>query len=194
MIFLGLQYPLWTIEKAHMKARNTFYLGPKAKNKESKYLIMPYSPDLSNFKKWGKAFNLEVAFQYKNTIERTLIQNKPKDKATAGVYTIPCIDCKDTYYVGETGRSLSKRIDEHTGDIKRNALTSSLYQHSLATRHILNLNGAKIIYNTNNYLERKVVESTLIKELNNFNMSEGQYKMGPLLHKYVYHKIKHKLV
>ena len=194
--FIELQYPLWVIEQAHIKARKTYYKlnDTRTPSNTKKYLVMPYSANLGKLKYWLKEYDVELAYKYGNTIGKSLLRNKPVSIKHVGVYTIPCADCPDNVYIGETGRSVEQRVHEHKLDVRRQANTSSIYTHINTHNHTIDFNNHKIIYKSNNYLERRVVESSLINIKNNFNLSEGQFKLGPLLQSFVYKYIRKKLL
>ena len=91
-------------------------------------------------------------------------------------------------YIGETGRSLQKRLKEHRADIKHErSRTSALADHSLKTKHHLRLEDAKIIAREEHYLRRKIREALkIIKHPDNINR-DGRYKISdswrPLIRK-----------
>ena len=191
--FINLQYPLWVINEAHQKARNSYFLPPIVKETENKkYLILPYTPALQNLKNWAKKYNLEIAFKYNNTTGRTMISNHPKSKQQAGIYSIKCNSCP-LIYIGQTGRDVATRAREHFLDVRRGNEKSSFFQHVNTTNHSIDFTSAKLIHNCDNHNNRKIIESTLISQLDNFNISPGQNKFGPLLQHLVYHKIKDKI-
>ena len=49
------------------------------------------------------------------------------------VYAIKCCLCKDTFYIGETGRKVSSRINEHLRDIKN--FTAYIQYNSVVADH-----------------------------------------------------------
>ena len=77
--------------------------------------------------------DLKIAFRTNNTLDH-LLRHKtpPPDKFTSsGVYKLTCPDC-DKAYVGQTGRSFSKRYDEH-----RRAFHNNNSHNSNFARHLL---------------------------------------------------------
>ena len=72
------------------------------------------------------------------------------------VYAFQCGEC-DRNYIGETGRRIGKRIDEHlTTDNK-----SHVYKHVAQTRHVINEEDFSIIIGSGdgNYKKRKISEA-----------------------------------
>ena len=47
-----------------------------------------------------------------------------KEKASGVVYQIPCKNCNQVY-IGETGRTLATRLQEHKDDVRKNAKNNS---------------------------------------------------------------------
>lgn len=70
--------------------------------------------------------------------------NNSKDKTdesnNSGIYRINCKDC-NAAYIGQTGRQLKTRINEH----KKN-LTSNVYQHRLNLGHNIDYENAKLLH------------------------------------------------
>lgn len=192
-IFLNLQYPPWYIEKAHLKARKTFYNTQRDRPVFSSYLVLPYSPVLTNVSRLFKNNGIGFAFSYNKTLYKTLTRNSPKSVDMGGVYSISCRDCTNNRYIGQTGRPLTKRAREHELDVRRGNEKSSFYNHVSNTNHFINYDNIKSIYKSNNVLIRKIVESSLITEFENFNLDDGQYKFKSLLHNFVFKHVKKKL-
>ena len=62
------------------------------------------------------------------------------------VYQVECKDCEKPY-IGETGRKLKIRLDEHRkGGEGEHGKTSGLSQHIQQTNHTINFNDAKILH------------------------------------------------
>ena len=106
---------------------------------------------------------------------KKLISNKPKPEGEAGVYQIPCSNCNLVYY-GETGRSFSVRLKEHRNDVKNCNESNAAFIHKIRNDHAINWNQAKILFKSNDYFKRRLVESSLIGSYPNFNLSEGHFE------------------
>ena len=126
------------------------------------------------------------------TIRKILVH--PKDKInkqnTIGViYNIPCKNCPSSY-IGETGRSLGVRINEHKKDVEKNkkgpftraarkeSLTelnaSAVTDHVNKNNHEINWENTQIIGKESNTLYRKVKEAIAIKrQTNGMNRDDG---------------------
>ena len=85
-------------------------------------ITLPYSSKLESIKNTIDYFSssssnivnsLSLSFEYPNTIRNKLVNKSCKiGNKESGVYCVPCLQCNDCY-IGETGRSLAVRLDEH---------------------------------------------------------------------------------
>ena len=122
-----------------------------------------------------KKHNVSSTFKPSRTIRSSLRSVKdpicPKD--SKGVYLIPC-SC-GTPYIGETGRSVSQRIQEHVADLKHNrSRSSALAEHAEKTNHHICIEDAEVIANIDHFYHRKLREALEIeKRLVNLNRDDG---------------------
>ena len=77
---------------------------------------------------------------------------------TCAVYKINCESCPNAY-IGETGRNVSMRMNEHKKDIEKKKDTSQIYQHIGATGHTFDFDGVKILHKNQNMTTRRILES-----------------------------------
>jgi len=122
-----------------------------------------------------KIHSVPVTFRPLNTIRMSLRSAKdpidPKDMK--GVYMIPC--SYGTPYIGETGRSISQRISEHTADLKhRRSKSSALAEHAEKTNHHVCIEEASVIARVSQFHHRKFREALVIeKRPCNLNREDG---------------------
>ena len=161
--FSKLAYPDFILKKALRKARCSFFRPTTRPKFKGSTVSVPYVPALdSPFQsKLAASFNCRTVFSYPNKIKSLVSSNAPKPLFQKGVYRIDCKNC-DKFYIGETGRSLNKRIIEHKNDILNHNLNNSMFVHSLDNNHSFNFNEAKIIIPCNDLPTRKITESSLI--------------------------------
>ena len=122
-----------------------------------------------------------------NTISRCLksVKDPIDPRCHKGFYLIPCSCGKP--YIGETGRSIMTRIQEHVADIKHNrSKTSALAEHSSKTNHHICVEDSHVVVKINHYHHRKFREAIEIgKHPNNLNRDDG-WKISdnwiPILH------------
>ena len=85
----------------------------------------------------------------------------PEEKRTGVVYEVPCHDC-DHVYIGETGRTLKKRLTEHKQAVRRfdekNGIAVHVHQHD----HRIDWNSARVVENETFYWRRRVLEAIRI--------------------------------
>ncbi len=93
---------------------------------------------------------------------------------------IPCKDC-DLVNVGKTGRDLDIRIKEHNYAVKTCNTNNAVLKHMYDTDHNIDWQNGRLIHKCNDYKKRKVIESICIQKYNNFNLSEGTYKINPII-------------
>ena len=98
-----------------------------------------------------------------------------------GVYAIPCKVCPNTAYVGETGRDLEKRKYEHRRDIRVGNDKSAIFCHVRDFQHSLDFDQATIVFSSDDYIKRRVVESALISTTQNMNMSQGHFAFNKVI-------------
>ncbi|XP_046405046.1 uncharacterized protein LOC124170367 [Ischnura elegans] len=99
-----------------------------------------------------------------------------KDKLglkTSGVYRIPC-ECGQVC-IGETGRTIEKRLKEHERCIRLYyPYKSVVAEHSLENGHRINFQDTKLICQAKNYWARVVKEAVEIRlEGKNMNRDSG---------------------
>ena len=79
-----------------------------------------------------------------------------------GVYLIP-YSC-GTPYIGETGRSIHQRINEHVGDLRHGRTKSSLLaEHVEKTKHQVCIEEAKVVAKVAHFHHRKFREAIEIE-------------------------------
>ena len=95
-----------------------------------------------------------------NTLKSKLVHPKDKIKKEENsgvVYHIQC-DNSDATYVGETKRTLQKRVSEH------HRSSSPVGQHLAERKHTFSDDNVKILHKESNWFRRGVAESIHITE------------------------------
>ena len=112
-----------------------------------------------------KSVKIRTVFKTVKTLRRTLMRVKnmvPEEKKKGVVYEIPCKDCSQTY-VGETGRTLKKRISEHKQAVRRLDSNNGIAVHVQLQDHRIDWEGACVIENEQRYWRRRVLEAIHIQ-------------------------------
>lgn len=172
-------YPKKLIEK--ILRRDIYSIrNDEPESNERMYLKIPYIRGLSE--KVKKILergnrNINVSQKPENTNRRFYSKLKamtPKDETTDVVYRIRCRDC-DGVYIGQTGRYLRTRIQEHIRDVrnihditkKKKENNTALAEHSSKELHEFNFNEVEIIGRQNILKKRLLHEMIEIKKEKN---------------------------
>ena len=183
--FKSLGYPYWFIEKAHFKARKIFYSPPaRFPFDHQTNLILPYLKENKDTIGDLRQLGYKTIFKYPNTIGKYLVKNSPKEETNAGVYAIPCKECK-LPYIGETGRDCEKRVSEHKRAVRNGDVNNALFAHMSQQNHPIDWENTKLIYKVKDEKKRKIVEAAVINSVKNVNLNDGFYKFDSLTTKYV---------
>lgn len=124
-------YPKEVINRINSRfqiRRDPLYVRERPNRLYRSFTFNDFSVNIGNFL---RRFDIAPAFKSGNTLGSLLINNRDKidfmDRS--GVYRIQCDDCQ-AIYIGETGRRLGTRINEH-----RRHMNSNFFQHLLSTGH-----------------------------------------------------------
>ena len=93
------------------------------------------------------------------------------------VYKISCKDCNKAYW-GKTGRSCEVRLKEHMRDVRNCNFSNALFNHKIECNQRLDWDGAQMVFKSNSYFKRRIVESTLIATYPCFYLSDGHFKFN----------------
>ncbi|UYV72180.1 hypothetical protein LAZ67_9002115 [Cordylochernes scorpioides] len=164
-------FPLWFINK--------YTYTPASSNPSMTYrslCFLPYSPSSVDIARKLKSYGIRTI--YKNSPNLLSSLRHPHTKSSAppaplrsvgAVYSVSCEQCPATY-VGETGRSVSIRMTEHSRNISRQDTKSLIYQHMQTTGHTFNINNPTIHYSHIHILhQRLILESIVSHKLNSIN-------------------------
>jgi predicted GIY-YIG superfamily endonuclease len=107
-----------------------------------------------------KKVNIRTVFSAKNTLKSMLVKLKPKSERPKKevIYKIPC-ECSKVY-IGETGRTLNIRLNEHKKSIiERVPNISKLAEHVIDTNHRILWNESQVIGHESHWKTRKFQEA-----------------------------------
>ena len=80
------------------------------------------------------------------------------------VYKIPCTACNSSY-VGQTGRKLSQRLDEHRCAVRQADFKSSaLAEHAWTCDHAVDWTNVKVLSHPRDYTTRILEEAGFIRQ------------------------------
>ena len=179
-VFHSLGYPKYFIDKAFSRARRSFYNPSinKSDTHNRNFLTLPFHHKFIAAKNlFDRGFRdnkgVTLTFKYKNTIRSQVVSNTDRSKiGNSGVYLIPCKDCSSRY-VGETGRNLEVRLEEHKRACRLGLENSMVAKHALEISHRINWNQSSIIYKSSNIGKRRVVEGAVINMIETFENNKS---------------------
>ena len=112
----------------------------------------------------------------RGTLRSALVRVKQprEDRKKKGViYEVPCKDC-ECVYIGETSRTLEKRLSEHKNGVKKHDTKNGIAVHSWTNQHQVNWEAAKTRKVEGNYWRRRVLEALHIhREQHTSNLDCG---------------------
>jgi hypothetical protein len=119
------------IRKNKQIGSNLLAPGLKSPRENDKWVKLRYIDGVSNkISKVIKKNNLKAAFYNKLNLKSFLVRNKDKRELldNSGVYLLNCNSCPSVY-VGQSGRSVKKRVHEHFLSYKNRDNKSSFGEH-----------------------------------------------------------------
>ena len=166
-------YPNWAlkegqhqVEKKKIKDRGQ----DQEKKKPKGYVVLPYVKGVSErLKRVFKKNDINLYHKAGTTLRQLLVH--PKDKLEKQeqcgvVYEIDCNVCGEAY-IGETGRSLSERVEEHQKSIEKCDSKSALSQHQESSGHVVSttplMDSINILEKETREPHRKVLEAMNIR-------------------------------
>ena len=146
---------------------------------EKKFISAPYILGTSErLQRILNPLTLYLGNRSTNTIKNHIVKPKYRinnvEKCNV-VHRIDCNDCKSKY-IGETGRNLFTRIEEHKKDVRIGKENSQVFQHSRDTGHTFNFNEAKVLQQNQNVWHRRRLES--FYTLQHQNSINGAYDVA----------------
>ena len=199
-------YPVWSINRVKRRAENkgqdnTTKKRSKPNEQKSRgQVVLPYIKGLS--KKLSvvlRSNNIGTSFKPHTNIRNFLVH--PKDKIDTQekcgvVYQVMCgtEDCGKAY-IGETGRKLKTRMEEHKKDVNTHSHTgvstrsvrlastgtmhrSAITDHAVDENHVIDWRDIKVLSRDSNTRSRQVREAIWIRKGNTMNRDKGGYQLS----------------
>ena len=182
--FSKLGYPSHILDSSLSHAKRKFYRStPPKPSPDLPILSLPFTTELTSLQRPLRP-HCKLVFRQTNTLRRNLVRTSPASSTHSGTYSIPCSSC-DLQYFGETGASLRKRITQHKYAVSRGHENNALFQHQWQTGHRIDWDGARLIFPSTDVHSRRLVESSLIRRLPNFNLNLGFSAVDNFLATYI---------
>ena len=106
---------------------------PKTRPPPSSYISTTSEESCSErIERVCRPLEIRATFKPRATLRKAMVQTKephPAWKKKGVVYQVLCAEC-DCAYIRETGRSLEKRLSEHSGAVKRNDTKNGIAVHT----------------------------------------------------------------
>jgi len=122
--------------------------------------IFPYVPGLyESIRSILNKVNLKTGYKPIRTIKQELMKKRPAPAKQHGIiYNVECGDCA-WKYIGESGRLVEERIEEHKRAVKRFDTCSEISNHVLNEDHQMEWSSHAILEREENYQHRIVKEA-----------------------------------
>ena len=175
-----LKYPKNFLDKSLNMARKSFYrVDPLPPKDHKNLLVLPYNQNFTQIPHLLKSWNVNVVFSNYNTVKKMLIKNSP-DCASGCIYKVPCKEC-NKYYVGQTGKDLAVRVKQHKYSVRTGQTSNALFVHMRDLNHPIDWSNASAMIQCNSFINRNIIESSLIKNSDNINLSSGMFKLDSFI-------------
>ena len=179
-VFRSLAFSDTFIHKAHLAARKSFYCSSSNdSNKDfSKVLIMPPIQDNNLINNISKNLNFKIVNKSTNTLKHKFSHSTSSSSSHSVIYYIPCQSCSSGY-IGET-TDLQRRIYSHNYDKRNFNTNNAIVKHCMENNHRCNINNFLTLHRENDVNKRKLIESILIHNNDNFNVQRTNYNLDIL--------------
>nr|VZI53306.1 unnamed protein product [Spirometra erinaceieuropaei] len=157
-IFTSNGYPRSFIERSRL-SRPTI---KSTANQPNVWRALPYIANVSEaVARILQPLGIGIAHKPEATIRRLVM--RPKTPLSQGetanvVYRIPCSSC-ETNYVGETGKRLQSRMDEHARAVRRMDQLSLVAEHCAAFGHAFAFQDAEVLGQGSDQTARETLEA-----------------------------------
>ncbi|UYV81792.1 hypothetical protein LAZ67_20002390 [Cordylochernes scorpioides] len=146
---LSNNYPKPFIKKPFYRPR----ISPtnnRQTSSQNMFCSLPYSYGCERIARKLKYYNITTRFQSTSNLNNILRHPDTKkvtepNNRTNVIYKIPCKSCQ-AVYIGETGKQLIERINQHKSALKHHNPTSLLVDHALINGHIPDFEQTSIIH------------------------------------------------
>ena len=114
-------------------------------------MFLPYVKGINE--KISRPLGIQTHFSSRDTLRKSLtkVKGSPGMMDVKGaVYSIPCEE-GSVIYIGETGRNLKVRIEEHKREVKSKDPKNGITVHVQKTAHIISWQEARILARKDNW-------------------------------------------
>ena len=185
--FKRIGYSDFIIDKAYFKARKTFYV-PRVANSNNTFknvLVLPsFSNDINLFN-FSKQLDFKLVTSTKNTLKSIFNSKIPYKTQNNCIYKVSCQDCSKVY-IGESC-DLPRRAYQHRYDYRNANINNAIFKHVYEENHSVPLNNDNfnIVCKISDTNKRKLIESILIQNTDNFNIHQCNFKLDQFTNNYI---------
>ncbi|XP_025271021.1 uncharacterized protein LOC112639907 [Camponotus floridanus] len=197
-ILLNNGYPLkFIFDNINQRLRHLLHNDtankPEIEKENVSYFTVPFIPSLTNnMKNFIKDTDTVLSYFSLNKLSTIIKVHKdviPKGSHTNVVYKIECEKC-DATYVGQTGRKLSTRINEHKKNINKNITNRFVItEHGLNFNHDFKWDDVKILDRETFYYKILISEMIYIKRQRNGLNSQTDTECFPDIYNNLINKL-----
>ena len=146
-------------------------------NQDQKVIYLPYVQQTSeHIQRICRQIGVKAVFKSQGTLREALMKVKnprPQLLKKGVVYEVPCMDCNKSY-IGETGRTLQKRLVEHKAAVRRGDTNNGIAVHAWDQQHRVDWENASVLRQQPGYWKRRVLEAIEIqRHAENTNLDCG---------------------
>ena len=161
--FVRLRYPRGLLKKLKKKAVSIAN-GDRDRDRdrgERQYLSVPHSKAAESLNRYMEKGMFNIVSASSNRIGGLVRKKILGGNKNSVVYAIPCSRC-DASYIGETGRGINTRLQEHRRDVKAHRTSNSLVVHIDEHGHLPNWGETRILHTGSSKRVRRTIEAAYI--------------------------------
>ena len=145
----------------------------KEQRKRGRFISIPNSRHADSIVQCLRAGGSNVAVVSGKKIENISRQKNKKSENNSVVYKIPCSGSCDKSYIGETGRGLNIRLNEHKRDVRNHNTSNAMVLHIEKCQRFPDWANAHVIAEGMSKSVRKATEAPHILLDNTLNSKPG---------------------
>ena len=107
---------------------------------------------------------VKVVCSLRGKLREALLKPTPELRRKGAVYEVPCSEC-DHVYIGETGRTLEKRLNEYRSAVRKNDRKNGIAVHAWDKGHQVKWESAKVKEVETNLANRRIMEALHMQRL-----------------------------
>ena len=183
--FKRLEYPLGLLNRLKKKAQQSLKRNPssesdKTEEKETNYLVVPYSKRAEPVTRFLSSVGVKVVHASGRKAKDLISRGRTvrgADNADSVIYKIPCAGCPSSY-IGETSRGVKKRTYEHKNDLRHHRTSNSLVVHAEDHGHLPDWDNVQVLHSGMDRKARKTTEAAYITTTKTTNHREGFVRLA----------------